>query len=167
MRAFARVPTCLLSMARLQKIAFPIAGVAINCRANRSARLNRSPVGNRTKRADERSPAASPGAKIVTSTPRDSNPVRMPDTRASVPRLRLDRCDSRIPTLVSSGPHAMRRRVSLFLSENHEHTRDRRETREGPLDEVHGEDRKSTRLNSSHVAISYAVFCLKKKNMYG
>src|SRR5437660_6638838 len=24
-------------------------------------------------------------------------------------------------------------------------------------------DRKSTRLNSSHVAISYAVFCLKKK----
>src|SRR5690625_6223892 len=27
-------------------------------------------------------------------------------------------------------------------------------------------DRKSTRLNSSHVAISYAVFCLKKKMMY-
>src|SRR5690625_5569776 len=27
----------------------------------------------------------------------------------------------------------------------------------------HNEDRKSTRLNSSHVAISYAVFCLKKK----
>src|SRR5437868_9751139 len=26
-----------------------------------------------------------------------------------------------------------------------------------------GEDRKSTRLNSSHVSISYAVFCLKKK----
>src|SRR5690349_23531411 len=25
-------------------------------------------------------------------------------------------------------------------------------------------DRKSTRLNSSHVEISYAVFCLKKKN---
>src|SRR5437870_6947309 len=29
---------------------------------------------------------------------------------------------------------------------------------------VGGSDRKSTRLNSSHVAISYAVFCLKKKN---
>src|SRR5439155_26206205 len=28
-----------------------------------------------------------------------------------------------------------------------------------------GRDRKSTRLNSSHVAISYAVFCLKKKNI--
>src|SRR3712207_8355760 len=28
------------------------------------------------------------------------------------------------------------------------------------------EDRKSTRLNSSHANISYAVFCLKKKNLY-
>src|SRR5690625_7111526 len=28
------------------------------------------------------------------------------------------------------------------------------------------QDRKSTRLNSSHVAISYAVFCLKKKKKY-
>src|SRR5947199_2525081 len=27
----------------------------------------------------------------------------------------------------------------------------------------HGTDRKSTRLNSSHLGISYAVFCLKKK----
>src|SRR3712207_6894944 len=29
---------------------------------------------------------------------------------------------------------------------------------------VHAGDRKSTRLNSSHANISYAVFCLKKKN---
>src|SRR5256885_9971934 len=29
--------------------------------------------------------------------------------------------------------------------------------------EVHDRDRKSTRLNSSHLVISYAVFCLKKK----
>src|SRR5690625_6221682 len=28
---------------------------------------------------------------------------------------------------------------------------------------LHSEDRKSTRLNSSHVATSYAVYCLKKK----
>src|SRR5690625_6163108 len=33
-----------------------------------------------------------------------------------------------------------------------------------PLD-VCSADRKSTRLNSSHVAISYAVFCLKKKTI--
>src|SRR5205814_9594009 len=31
-------------------------------------------------------------------------------------------------------------------------------------DDVH-RDRKSTRLNSSHLGISYAVFCLKKKNI--
>src|SRR5690625_6639340 len=31
-----------------------------------------------------------------------------------------------------------------------------------PAKSISGSDRKSTRLNSSHVAISYAVFCLKK-----
>src|SRR5690606_41481948 len=47
--------------------------------------------------------------------------------------------------------------------------------RHGQVDHDHGlvaararspfdQDRKSTRLNSSHVKISYAVFCLKKKN---
>src|SRR3712207_8523218 len=33
----------------------------------------------------------------------------------------------------------------------------------GPLSDRLGRDRKSTRLNSSHANISYAVFCLKKK----
>src|SRR5690625_5732145 len=33
----------------------------------------------------------------------------------------------------------------------------------GGCEGVGGRDRKSTRLNSSHVATSYAVFCLKKK----
>src|SRR5256885_10416164 len=32
-----------------------------------------------------------------------------------------------------------------------------------PLESPHARDRKSTRLNSSHLVISYAVFCLKKK----
>src|SRR2546428_7133931 len=32
--------------------------------------------------------------------------------------------------------------------------------------EFHAEDRKSTRLNSSHDQISYAVFCLKKKKTH-
>src|SRR5207302_7385064 len=35
--------------------------------------------------------------------------------------------------------------------------------RDLPLVKANGQDRKSTRLNSSHVKISYAVFCLKKK----
>src|SRR5690348_15466703 len=34
------------------------------------------------------------------------------------------------------------------------------------LEYVLRQDRKSTRLNSSHPSISYAVFCLKKKNMW-
>src|SRR3712207_9137822 len=35
--------------------------------------------------------------------------------------------------------------------------------RGGPSSGCSGRDRKSTRLNSSHANISYAVFCLKKK----
>src|SRR5439155_26569038 len=36
----------------------------------------------------------------------------------------------------------------------------------GAVDAQSARDRKSTRLNSSHVAISYAVFCLKKKKIF-
>src|SRR5947199_1338414 len=35
----------------------------------------------------------------------------------------------------------------------------------GPLGVAVSQDRKSTRLNSSHLGISYAVFCLKKKKI--
>src|SRR5436309_4572901 len=46
--------------------------------------------------------------------------------------------------------------------------RDHRDARGVAFRQPHGghaqPDRKSTRLNSSHVKISYAVFCLKKKN---
>src|SRR5256885_4139991 len=37
--------------------------------------------------------------------------------------------------------------------------------RVGIDDDLAGQDRKSTRLNSSHLVISYAVFCLKKKQI--
>src|SRR2546429_1341187 len=46
-------------------------------------------------------------------------------------------------------------RVLVELLERGEHRQ--------PADEFRDEDRKSTRLNSSHGYISYAVFCLKKK----
>src|SRR2546426_8100090 len=39
----------------------------------------------------------------------------------------------------------------------------RRRSRGGPRRRYMDPDRKSTRLNSSHLVISYAVFCLKKK----
>src|SRR5690349_23235730 len=38
--------------------------------------------------------------------------------------------------------------------------------RDREVADVGGGDRKSTRLNSSHVEISYAVFCLKKKKKH-
>src|SRR5690606_42008708 len=56
---------------------------------------------------------------------------------------------------LADAPDLLEGRKLLVVFENAEH--------EGRNDGV--EDRKSTRLNSSHVKISYAVFCLKKKNM--
>src|SRR2546430_17113015 len=60
--------------------------------------------------------------------------------------------------------------TTLFRSDQHRRLRRRRllgrlaaRGREGGLARQHA-DRKSTRLNSSHSQISYAVFCLKKKN---
>src|SRR5690625_535738 len=44
-------------------------------------------------------------------------------------------------------------------------TLDKLESIPGWRDTLSPQDRKSTRLNSSHVAISYAVFCLKNKNV--
>src|SRR3712207_8842171 len=55
--------------------------------------------------------------------------------------------------LVDPPPHGATVGVGLVLR--------REETQQ---DERLGEDRKSTRLNSSHANISYAVFCLKKTN---
>src|SRR5436190_14489552 len=45
------------------------------------------------------------------------------------------------------------------------HTRARGEEIIERLPRADAEDRKSTRLNSSHTVISYAVFCLKKKKI--
>src|SRR5436190_15355373 len=44
------------------------------------------------------------------------------------------------------------------------HARRRYRTHAGFSARAQAPDRKSTRLNSSHTVISYAVFCLKKKN---
>src|SRR5207248_4097393 len=59
------------------------------------------------------------------------------------------------------------RRVHRAERCDHQQEDERREVQ--PLDDDHHRgaaprDRKSTRLNSSHRTISYAVFCLKKKN---
>src|SRR5437899_3419722 len=65
---------------------------------------------------------------------------------------------------LASGDHGVR--TQLFESEtqqrgSHVLVRVRR-----TYGAVAREDRKSTRLNSSHLGISYAVFCLKKKKQH-
>src|SRR5256885_12658742 len=52
-------------------------------------------------------------------------------------------------------PHVVRQRPRDLLAH----------VEPGRVDAVVVGDRKSTRLNSSHLVISYAVFCLKKKNL--
>src|SRR5204862_7039923 len=70
-------------------------------------------------------------------------------SRRSVPRCLTPRC--------TSAPASTRRRHG-------DRSSPRSSTTSPPRSDVtHVEDRKSTRLNSSHVEISYAVFCLKKK----
>src|SRR5699024_11895069 len=57
--------------------------------------------------------------------------------------------------------------ISIFLSVQLWYSPDQstkqQRANETAQENATGEDRKSTRLNSSHVSISYAVFCLKKK----
>src|SRR3970282_2370361 len=53
--------------------------------------------------------------------------------------------------------------TTLFRSRRRDGDRVRREGHEAPGEACRRRDRKSTRLNSSHITISYAVFCLKKK----
>src|SRR3712207_9341255 len=51
----------------------------------------------------------------------------------------------------------------VALTAGHRRRIDADGDRQRRLVDVHDRDRKSTRLNSSHANISYAVFCLKKK----
>src|SRR5262245_65060399 len=53
--------------------------------------------------------------------------------------------------------------TTLFRSEQRDHHRQHDEQQDRVADPPQHQDRKSTRLNSSHLGISYAVFCLKKK----
>src|SRR2546426_3352289 len=76
--------------------------------------------------------------------------IRRPPRSTLFPYTTLFR--SRLMAAPPSRPPDPRVRISC---------RDRACTRHA--DSTRGRDRKSTRLNSSHLVISYAVFCLKKK----
>src|SRR3989454_7336400 len=77
--------------------------------------------------------------------------IRRPPRSTLFPYTTLFRSRVRPPELSRPPPGARR----------HRHVSHHRGARD-----CHGDpqDRKSTRLNSSHLVISYAVFCLKKKN---
>src|SRR3712207_8750541 len=76
--------------------------------------------------------------------------MRRPPRSTLFPYTTLFRSSSRSPTRTSST-------TSTSTSRTPSRTRARRGA------PTTGRDRKSTRLNSSHANISYAVFCLKKK----
>src|SRR2546430_16182465 len=87
--------------------------------------------------------------EIYTLSLHDALPISMPEGRvARDPVAREMVREPAEPGLEERGVHDRPASRPLALDERREHA-DR--------------DRKSTRLNSSHSQISYAVFCLKKK----
>src|SRR5690606_41795309 len=85
-------------------------------------------------------------------------PERLPPTSPPFPYTTLFR--SRV--LARDRIGAVERRDRVQRRAGHHGQRRGRVLAGGRQEHGH-EDRKSTRLNSSHVKISYAVFCLKKK----
>src|SRR3712207_8066172 len=92
--------------------------------------------------------------------------IRRPPRSTLFPYTTLFR--SHLGRLVQVG----QRHVHAQFEEREQVSQERRSVFDGvELDHLRGvlvaadeQDRKSTRLNSSHANISYAVFCLKKKN---
>src|SRR5690348_17599926 len=81
--------------------------------------------------------------------------IRRPPRSTLFPYTTLFRSPSPTVLRMASGPGILY--VLLTIS--------RRHLRGAILDLERSLDRKSTRLNSSHPSISYAVFCLKKKKI--
>src|SRR3712207_8179894 len=99
--------------------------------------------------------------------------IRRPPRSTLFPYTTLFRSlrrDHRGPRLEEGGVHGEPRRRHRHRGGGRVHAREDHAAPGGPaLRAAHvrgdgdGVDRKSTRLNSSHANISYAVFCLKKK----
>src|SRR3712207_8277663 len=78
--------------------------------------------------------------------------------RSAVATERIARSDASVLAIIGSGVQARSHLEALRL------VREFREVRVWSPRRAQALDRKSTRLNSSHANISYAAFCLKKKN---
>src|SRR5207302_964405 len=97
-------------------------------------------VSSARHRADTVTPSRS--ARTFRLAPRESRrSARSWDVYAAVPRVSMEAVKSASPSRPGGSYTAPARRYPRTVTK----------------------DRKSTRLNSSHVKISYAVFCLKKK----
>src|SRR3712207_7783146 len=83
--------------------------------------------------------------------------IRRPPRSTLFPYTTLFRSKCTAEELLSADPQALRRQESACRS-GAQVGGDLLEA----IDRLAGKDRKSTRLNSSHANISYAVFCLKK-----
>src|SRR5215510_6411891 len=89
---------------------------------------------------------------------------RLPTTSTGISRSLKSGAVMPLPRMLAS-PRSVATAPAIRAPAPRSHSDDR----PGVQDRVHPDrgtrvrDRKSTRLNSSHVAISYAVFCLKKK----
>src|SRR3712207_8338239 len=89
--------------------------------------------------------------------------IRRPPRSTLFPYTTLFRSDQVNHTLLNgfqAQVNCLNRYTMLHASSSFQATSSARSSHLAPDD---GTDRKSTRLNSSHANISYAVFCLKKK----
>src|SRR3712207_8073320 len=90
--------------------------------------------------------------------------IRRPPRSTLFPYTTLFRSRSRRGAVRGVGGPAVRVRVRDAGRGRRAAGAGRRDRRGRGAERPAREDRKSTRLNSSHANISYAVFCLKKKN---
>src|SRR5438132_6673227 len=88
--------------------------------------------------------------------------IRRPPRSTLFPYTTLFRSRLVLPASGQSDAPVVREGVLEHLAGGGGEARQHRVAWRRPLG---GRDRKSTRLNSSHTVISYAVFCLKKKKM--
>src|SRR5690606_41628666 len=83
-----------------------------------------------------------------------SSRTRPPPSATLFPYTTLFRSQARV-SLSKGHPRPVQKGITISAGTGAQH--------DFTLPPIEQEDRKSTRLNSSHVKISYAVFCLKKK----
>src|SRR3712207_7951059 len=89
--------------------------------------------------------------------------IRRPPRSTLFPYTTLFRSAGPLDVGQVGGVHLEHAELPLYIEDSR---LDARHLPQREVDHPLDRDRKSTRLNSSHANISYAVFCLKKKNLH-